>query len=177
MTGSTPLRRIIVASTRADKTRGLLYAEGLRVPCALGHAGIAQHKREGDGATPRGRLGLLAVFYRTDRLRRPMTRLPASPLDPGAGWCDDPRHRRYNRAVRLPFAGRHERLWRSDRLYDVVVVLSYNLAHPVPGAGSAIFLHVAAPEMTPTEGCVAVRLPAMRRILARAGPGTYLDIR
>lgn len=177
MTGSGQLRRIIVARTAADKTRGLLSAGDYRVPCALGRSGIVRRKREGDGATPAGRLALLAVFYRPDRIRRPVTGLPVSPLDPHSGWCDDPGHRRYNRAIRLPFAGRNERLWRSDRLYDVVVVLDYNLAQPQPGAGSAIFLHIAAPGLAPTEGCVAVALPAMRRILARAGPGSYLYIR
>lgn len=170
------LARIAVSPTSAGRTHGLLVADGLCTPCALGRAGISGRKREGDGATPAGRLALLAVLYRPDRLRRPATRLPASPLSPASGWCDDPDSRSYNRAVRLPFRGRHERLWREDHLYDIVVVLDFNLARPKPGAGSAIFLHLAAPDFSPTEGCVAVPLEAMRRILARAQPGTFLDI-
>lgn len=149
---------------------------GLFVPCAIGAGGIRGRKREGDMATPVGRFALVSVFYRPDRLRRPQTRLPVAPLRPDSGWCDDPGDRRYNRPVRLPYAGRHERMWRDDRLYDVVVVLDYNLDHPRPGAGSAIFLHLAAPDFAPTAGCVAVTEPVMRRLLARSGPGTVISI-
>jgi L,D-peptidoglycan transpeptidase YkuD (ErfK/YbiS/YcfS/YnhG family) len=176
MTGRSWLRRIALAPMEADRRRGLLVAGGLRIPCALGRAGIVHLKREGDGATPVGRLALLAAFYRADRLRRPATALPLFPLRPEIGWCDDPADRRYNRAVRLPFKASHERLWRSDHLYDVVVILDYNLARPRRGAGSAIFLHVASPGFSPTEGCVAISLPAMLRLLARSGPGTFLDV-
>lgn len=177
MTGKPKLTRIMVAPLGGDKSRGLMIAGGLGIPCALGRSGIVRRKREGDGATPAGRLGFVAAFYRPDRLRRPTTALPTVPLTPDAGWCDDPSHRRYNRAVRLPFAASHERLWRADGLYDIVVVLDYNLERPRPGAGSAIFLHIAAPDFSPTAGCVAVRLADMRRLLARAGPGTWLDVR
>jgi L,D-peptidoglycan transpeptidase YkuD (ErfK/YbiS/YcfS/YnhG family) len=176
MTGIRPLRRIALAPVSADRRRGLLIAAGLSIPCALGHAGIVRQKREGDGGTPSGRLAILAAFYRADRIPRPATALPAIPLRPDIGWCDDPTDRRYNRAVRLPFKASHERLWRADHLYDVVVILDYNLVHPKRDAGSAIFLHLASPGFFPTEGCVAVSLPAMRRLLARSGPGTLVDI-
>jgi len=176
MTGNANLARIMVASLAIDKARGLLVVGGLAIACALGRSGIVRRKREGDGATPAGRLGLVAVLYRPDRIRRPATALPVMPLTPDAGWCDDPADRRYNRAVRLPYPASHERLWRDDGLYDVVVVLDHNLERPRPGAGSAIFLHVAAPDLSPTDGCIAVRLADMRRLLARAGPGTWLEV-
>ena len=79
--------------------------------------------------------------------------------------------------MRLPYAGRHERLWRNDRLYDVIVVLDYNLAHPLKGAGSAIFLHIAGPGLPPTEGCIAIQPAAMRRLLARIDARTVIDVR
>ena len=85
--------------------------------------------------------------------------------------------RRYNRPVRLPYPARHERLWRDDRLYDVVVVLDYNLARPRPGAGGAIFLHIATPDFSPTAGCIALQPDAMRRLLALVGPRTAIDVR
>ena len=126
------LPRMIVAATGGTPHRGLLVAGGLTVPCALGRSGIAGRKREGDGATPRGAWRPVAVYWRADRLVRPATALPARPLKPEDGWCDDPADRRYNRPVRLPYGGHHERLWRADRLYDVIVVLDYNLARPKP---------------------------------------------
>jgi L,D-peptidoglycan transpeptidase YkuD (ErfK/YbiS/YcfS/YnhG family) len=176
MPGKRPLRRVIVAPMAGDHSRGLLVAGGLHVRCALGRAGVTRRKREGDGATPAGRLRMVAVLYRADRLRRPATRLPAAPIAPDAGWCDDPADRNYNRPIRLPFPRSHERLWREDHLYDVVVVLDHNLAKPRPGAGSAIFLHLASPGFQPTAGCVAISRQAMRRLLARASPATFLDI-
>ena len=158
MTPEKPLVRIVVAPLAGNRQRCLLIAGSLRLPCALGRSGVGRDKREGDGATPAGGTGCRSPFsIAPDRIPRPATRLPvrADPA-PDSGWCDDPADRRYNRPVRLPYAARHERLWRDDRLYDVVVVLDYNLARPLPGAGSAIFLHVAAPGFRPTEGCIAV---------------------
>jgi L,D-peptidoglycan transpeptidase YkuD (ErfK/YbiS/YcfS/YnhG family) len=170
-------RRILVATAAAGRSRGFLVAGGVGAPCALGRAGIGGRKREGDGKTPLGDCRPVAVLYRPDRLRRPKTALPVTPIRPDMGWCDDPADRNYNRQVALPFAASHEKLWREDHVYDVVVVLDYNLARPVRGAGSAIFLHLARPGFPPTEGCVAVTLAVMRRLLAGAGPETVITIR
>ena len=150
---------------------GWLAAGGRRFRCALGRAGILAAKREGDGATPAGRWPLRQVLFRPDRLTPPRTRLPCSPLAPGDGWCDDPAHGDYNRRVRLPHPARCETLWRADALYDIVAVLGYNDAPPVPGLGSAIFLHVARPDYGPTEGCVALSRPDLETVLAEAVPG------
>jgi L,D-peptidoglycan transpeptidase YkuD (ErfK/YbiS/YcfS/YnhG family) len=168
---------VVVVPASDNRQRGLLLAGPLIAPCALGQAGTRLRKREGDGATPVGRTSSVGVFYRADRLPRPRTRLPAAPIRPDLGWCDDPTDRRYNRPVRLPFPASHERLWRDDGLYDVVVVLDHNLAHPRPGAGSAIFLHIAAADFAPTAGCIAVAPNAMRRLLALIGPATVVEIR
>ena len=173
---SAGLREIRAIPDRSDRRRGILLAGGLREPCALGRSGIVGNKREGDGGTPSGRHSLVAVFYRPDRVGRPVTRLPVLALGPDSGWCDDPGDRNYNRFVRLPYAAGHERLWRGDRLYDLVVVLDYNLARPLPGRGSAIFLHLATPGFTPTQGCVAVSRATLRRLLAFATPETALVI-
>ena len=175
--GMNRLPRIVVAVTGGTRHRGLLRAGGLTVPCALGRSGIAGRKCEGDGATPSGAWHAVAVLWRADRLPRPTTSLPVRPLTPDDGWCDDPADRRYNRPVRLPYAGRHERLWRADRLYDVVVVLDYNLRHPLKGAGSAIFLHVAGPGFPPTQGCIAVAPGAIRWLIARIDGRTVIAVR
>ncbi len=132
----------------------------------LGRAGVRVHKQEGDEATPAGLLALRRVLFRADRLARPDCAVPVEPLAPDDGWCDDPGHADYNRMVRLPHAGRHEALWRADAVYDLIGVLGWNDAPVVRKAGSAIFLHVARPDLAPTEGCIALQLPDLRRLLA-----------
>jgi len=155
---------------------GFVALGALWLPCALGHGGRHVMKREGDGATPIGRWGLRAVFYRSDRISRPRTALPVMPLRPDHGWCDDPRDRNYNRPVRLPYLASHERLWREDHLYDLIVVLGYNDLPRRRGRGSAIFMHLAAPEFSATEGCIALSERDLRMVLAAARPGAQVLI-
>ena len=106
--------------------RAMLYPDGRltlgrdEYRAALGRAGINLHKQEGDEATPSGLLPLRRVLYRADRLARPNCAVPAEPLSPEDGWCDDIHHADYNRMVRLPHGGRHEELWRADAVYDIV---------------------------------------------------------
>ena len=134
--------------------------------CAIGRGGIRAGKQEGDGATPVGVLPLRRVFYRADRVAAPACRLPVEPLSPADGWCDDPADAAYNRRVTLPHPARHEHLWRDDGLYDLVGVLGWNDAPVVRGRGSAIFLHLARPDLAPTEGCVALAGRDLRAALA-----------
>jgi L,D-peptidoglycan transpeptidase YkuD (ErfK/YbiS/YcfS/YnhG family) len=98
-------------------------------------------------------------------------------MRPSDGWCDDPESACYNRAVCLPFGAAHERLWRPDRLYDLVVVLAYNIHPRRKGRGSAIFLHCARPDFAPTEGCIALAFEDLRRLLPRLSRNTVLIIR
>lgn len=135
---------------------GTLRFAGRTVRCAVGRGGIRADKREGDGATPVGFFALRRVLYRADRVAKPDTALPVGEIGRADGWCDDPDDPNYNRPVTLPYPASAETMWRDDRLYDIVVVLAQNDDPPVPGAGSAVFLHVAHPEYRPTEGCVAV---------------------
>jgi L,D-peptidoglycan transpeptidase YkuD (ErfK/YbiS/YcfS/YnhG family) len=155
---------IVTASCRAR------WGE-LSFRCALGRGGLAREKREGDGATPIGAWPMRRLLYRSDRIERPATRLPFLEIGPEDGWCDDPADPAYNRPVRLPYPGRHERLWREDALYDLVVVLGHNDDPVVPGGGSAIFLHLARPDYGPTEGCVALARADLTRVLAEAEAG------
>jgi L,D-peptidoglycan transpeptidase YkuD (ErfK/YbiS/YcfS/YnhG family) len=145
---------------------GVLRLQGGVWRVAVGHGGIRADKREGDGATPVGRLPLRRVFYRADRGPPPRSAVPVEPLAPHDGWCDDPADRRYNMRVQRPYDGRHEALWRDDALYDVIGVLGWNDTPVVRGRGSAIFLHIAAPDWRPTEGCVALAAPDLRAVLA-----------
>ncbi len=144
--------------------------------CALGKGGVRADKQEGDGATPVGRFPLRRVYFRPDRVATPVTRLPVIQLFPDDAWCDDPDYPLYNSKVITPYPARTEPLWREDGLYDVIVVLGHNDSPAVPGAGSAIFLHVAAPDYSATEGCVAVALPDLLDILRQARKGDEIEI-
>ena len=155
--------------------RWLVY-DDRTLPCALGAGGVTADKREGDKATPVGRFPLRRVLFRPDRVTRPATDLPVAPMAPDDGWCDDPDDRLYNQPVKRPYAASHESLWRDDHVYDVILVLGHNDAPPVPGAGSAIFLHVARDGFRPTEGCVALRLDDVLALLARCGPSDAIRI-
>ena len=167
---------IRVRRSALDHSKGRIEAGQLVVPCALGRGGPRHHKREGDGASPIGRFGLLRAFYRADRGLRPRTGLPLRRIGPQDGWSDDPRDRRYNRLIPLPSLTSHETMWRDDHLYDVVVDIGWNRGPIVRGRGSAIFLHLARPGFTPTEGCVAVDKRVIGRLLAQIGPKTRIEI-
>jgi L,D-peptidoglycan transpeptidase YkuD (ErfK/YbiS/YcfS/YnhG family) len=151
----------------SSATRGWLKLGNLTFPCALGRAGVHVRKREGDGATPAGVWSLLCVLYRADRMCRPRTILKTRPLRRHDGWCDAPNDRNYNRLVQHPYPASAERLWRTDGLYDVLVVLNYNARPRVRGKGSAIFLHVMRSGYAPTEGCIALARGHLVRLLER----------
>ena len=158
--------------------RGKFSGGGMTCRCALGKGGVvrAAQKREGDGASPQGEWRMTRVFYRPDRIPRPATILPVVPLSETDGWCDAPDHPLYNRPVSLPFPASHERLWRQDHVYDLIVELAHNDAPVRPGFGSAIFFHLAHDDYRPTEGCVAVAKADMLAVLARAEAGSSLEI-
>jgi len=168
---------IRVFRSATDPRRGRLQAGNLVLPCALGRSGTSRAKREGDGASPVGRFRILQAFYRADRGQRPRTGLRLRPIRPGDGWSDDVRDRRYNHLVPLPCPTSHERMWRDDHLYDLVVILGHNDDPPVPGLGSAIFLHLAKPDYAPTHGCVALARADLEALLTKARPGDTLEIR
>jgi len=148
------------------------------VRCALGPAGVipASEKREGDGATPMGLWPIRRVLYRPDRGGPPATAVPLEALDVADGWCDAPDDPAYNRPVRLPYPASAERLWREDEVYDLLVVLGHNDDPPVPGLGSAIFLHIARTDYPPTQGCVALGRDDLEGLLAMAEPGDALAV-
>src|SRR6185437_16625085 len=120
------LSRITIRRKPGDTSRGWLMAAMLALPVELGRGGIRANKREGDGGTPRGRFRLRRLWWRSDRLPRPMTHLPVRPIRPDDGWCEDPGDRHYNQPVRVPKGSPADRLWRNDRLYDLIVEIDHN---------------------------------------------------
>jgi L,D-peptidoglycan transpeptidase YkuD (ErfK/YbiS/YcfS/YnhG family) len=149
-----------------------------KAPCALGPAGVvpAETKREGDGATPAGVWPIRRLLFRPDKGGAPATAIPSAAIARDDGWCDEPQDPAYNRPVKLPYAASAETLWRDDGIYDLIVVLGHNDDPPRPGYGSCIFLHLARPDFSPTQGCVAIARPDLEAFLVRARPGDALEI-
>jgi L,D-peptidoglycan transpeptidase YkuD (ErfK/YbiS/YcfS/YnhG family) len=154
-----------------------LTFQGKTYRCAIGKGGFSKNKKEGDGATPLGTFALRKCWYRHDKVDCVVTHLPLSIIRSDYGWSDDPNKPDYNKLVRLPYSGSHEKLWRPDRLYDVFVEIGYNDDPAIPGKGSAIFLHCATDDYKPTEGCVALAKNDLLELLAEIGEKTYITIR
>ena len=153
-----------------------LLSNGRMYRCVIGKTGALTKKLEGDGATPAGVFPLIRVLYRPDRMDIPETHLPVFALSPNDGWCDDPTHEDYNKPIRLPHEGPHERLWRDDNIYDIVVILGYNTSPVIPFRGSAIFIHFAEPSFKSTNGCVALKDVDLLEILKTCSTKTKLHI-
>ncbi|HZD71976.1 MAG TPA: L,D-transpeptidase family protein [Actinomycetes bacterium] len=160
---------------------GTLGWQGRRYRAALGKGGVRVDKHEGDGATPAGCFPLRRVYYRADRIARPVTGLDTVVIRPSDGWCNIPEHADYNRKVQLPHAGRGqvESLWLEEdhgRVYDIVVEIGYNDDPPIPGLGSAIFMHIAPKNFGPTEGCIGLSKDELLEVLHTASSGTLICI-
>ncbi|OZA85367.1 MAG: hypothetical protein B7X76_05565 [Azorhizobium sp. 39-67-5] len=170
------LSRITVRRKPGHPSQGWLIAGPLALPVALGRGGIKANKREGDGGTPRGIFRLKRLWWRSDRHPRPATRLPIRRIGLDDGWCENPADRRYNRPVKVPAEANADRLARVDNLYDFIVELDHNTRPRIAGRGSAVFIHGARPGFAPTAGCVALKLPVLRRLLARLGPHSRIVV-
>jgi L,D-peptidoglycan transpeptidase YkuD (ErfK/YbiS/YcfS/YnhG family) len=172
-----PVRRPGATPVSLAYSAGRLTWPGGETCAVCGHGGVRADKREGDGASPEGTFPLLYGYYRADRITRPASGLAMTALQPDDGWVDDPADRNYNRPVKLPYPASHEEMWLQDGVYDLVVVIGYNMAPVVPGRGSAIFLHVARPDFSPTAGCVAIERQVLVGLLGLLRPGSRITIR
>ena len=171
------LSLIRVRTRPGNPTRGVLLAGPAAISVVLGRSGIRANKFEGDGGTPRGRFRPVQLWWRADRHPRPMTHLPVRRITPDLAWCEDTADRRYNRPFRRSANEPGDRLWRGDQLYDFVIEIDHNTRPRVAGRGSAVFIHVARPERSPTAGCVALATRDLQRLLVRLGPRTRIAIR
>jgi len=168
--------KIVVRPAPGKKTRALVQVGPLTVPAAIGRSGRSILKREGDGATPIADMKLLYGFTRGDRVRFLDTALPMRRIRKDMLWCDQPDNPNYNRLVKAPFKPSHEELRRGDGLYDICLVLDWNVSSRRRQRGSAIFFHLIRPGYEPTAGCVAVSLRDMRRILPSLRRGTTVRV-
>jgi L,D-peptidoglycan transpeptidase YkuD (ErfK/YbiS/YcfS/YnhG family) len=156
---------------------GKLYSKNKEYRCALGRNGIAVDKKEGDGATPAGTYPIRKLFYRSDRVQIPKNiKLPAQEILPDDAWCDDINDPAYNTHVKLPHPGSYENLYRDDEIYDLIVVIGYNDNPPIAGKGSAIFIHVARTDYSPTAGCIALAKADLLEIIKDLTPETKIKI-
>ena len=146
--------------------------------CVIGKNGMiaANKKIEGDGKTPIGRWRLKKVFFREDKVEKPLPELPVEPIQKNYGWCDDINCKDYNKLVILPHSGSYEDMWRDDSLYDIVVELAYNDSPIVKGQGSAIFMHIMRDNGKATEGCIALKKESLLEILRKCSKNTHITI-
>lgn len=171
------VRNISVRPKPGNGSQGLLSIGGRVHVCALGKGGIRAVKREGDGGTPLARMRLLSAYVRMDHVAARATQLPIARITPALGWCEVASDRNYNRPVRLPYAASHETMCRADALYDIVIVMDWNIRPRKRNCGSAIFFHAARPGLTPTEGCVALPGNVLRQLLPMLSGRTVLTVR
>jgi L,D-peptidoglycan transpeptidase YkuD (ErfK/YbiS/YcfS/YnhG family) len=171
-----PLSAIRVRAAAGDRRRGWLVAGPQTIPVALGRGGIIANKREGDGGTPKGIFRPRRLWWRADRHPRPKTLLPIRAIRPEDAWCEDPASRHYNRGVTRGPGENGDRLRRDDHLYDFIIEIDHNTSPRIAGRGSAVFLHLARADFSPTAGCVSMTRSAMLRLLRQIGPDTKIII-
>jgi L,D-peptidoglycan transpeptidase YkuD (ErfK/YbiS/YcfS/YnhG family) len=139
------------------KKTGYLKYKNFKFRCALGKGGIKKKVKEGDNITPKGIFKIIKIYYRPDKINKIISSIKKIKIKKNMGWCDDPSSSYYNKQVKLPSKYNHERLYRKDNLYDLILVLNYNTNPIIKNKGSAIFLHIAKKKYQPTKGCIALK--------------------
>jgi L,D-peptidoglycan transpeptidase YkuD (ErfK/YbiS/YcfS/YnhG family) len=153
-----------------------LYYNKYKLRCAIGKRGITYNKIEGDQKTPKGTFIFKYILYRKDRLRFLKSQLKKKIIKKNMGWCDDPSSKLYNKLIRFPFKKNAERLWLSKKIYDVILIIDYNLNPVIKNKGSAIFFHLAKKNYLPTKGCIAVAKKDMLFLINKINNKTKLVI-
>ena len=136
---------------------GFLKYRNLKFRCALGKAGIKKKRIEGDNITPMGNYKIVNIYYRKDRVKKIFSKFKLIKIKKNMGWCDDPKSKKYNQLINLPSKNTHEKFYRKDNIYDLIIVLDYNVNPIIKNKGSAIFIHVAKKKYKRTAGCVALK--------------------
>ena len=147
----------------------------LKVRCAIGKKGIGYKRKEGDLITPKGLFKIKYILYRKDRVKL-KTKLRKVAIQKNMGWCDDPRSQKYNQLVELPSDFSYEKLYRRENIYDIILVLNYNMNPTKKNKGSAIFIHIAKKNYKKTEGCVAIKKNELLKVLKFLRTGTIVKI-
>jgi L,D-peptidoglycan transpeptidase YkuD (ErfK/YbiS/YcfS/YnhG family) len=156
--------------------KNFIHFRDYKIKCAIGKRGITNKKVEGDKCTPRGRFKLKYVFYRKERVKNIRSKLKIIPIKKNFGWCDDVRSKSYNKFIKFPFKYRAERLYLRQNIYDIIVVIDYNFNPIRKKKGSAIFLHIAKNNYSPTLGCIAVSKNDLKYLISIINKNTFLKI-
>jgi len=147
-----------------------------KVKCALGKRGIGSKRKEGDLITPKGEYKIKYVLYRKDRIKKIPTKLKKIIIRKNLGWCDDSSSKDYNKLIKLPFIHNCEKLYRKDNIYDIIVVINFNMNPIIKNKGSAIFIHIAKKNYKKTEGCIALKKKDLLNILKEINKNTKVKI-
>ena len=135
----------------------ILYFGKYKVKCAIGKRGITSKKVEGDKKTPKGIYTLKSIFYRKDKIVKIKSKLKKTPIRKNMGWCDDSSSKYSNKLIKFPFNYTAEKLWLNENIYDVIIIINYNLRPTIKNRGSAIFIHIASKNYESTKGCIALK--------------------
>lgn len=163
---------MIIKLKNKDK---LLYDEFV-FKCSIGKNGLKKNKIEGDKSTPKGLFSLGKVYYRPDRIDKPNTKLKIKKITRKIGWCDDSKNKKYNKEILLNKKNKGEKLFRSDRIYDLILVINYNTKRTIKNKGSAIFIHVASKNYKKTEGCIALKKIHLLKVIKKLKINTLVKI-
>ena len=138
------------------KNKDTLIIDSFKFKCCIGKKGLKKQKKEGDYSTPKGIFTIGTFYYRKDRVFKLITNLKTKVIKPYMGWCDDPKHKMYNKEIKINKKTSCEKLFRKDHKYDYLIVVNYNKKKIIPGKGSAIFIHLTQ-NYNPTAGCIALK--------------------
>mgnify|MGYP001334844220 CR=1 FL=1 len=139
------------------KNKHTLQVDNFLFRCSIGKNGISKKKKEGDKKTPKGIFKIENLYYRKDRIKKPKTSLKCIKINKDMGWCDDLNNpKNYNKLIKINKNIHHEKLYRKDNKYDLLLLIKYNYKKPLIGKGSCIFLHLTN-DYKPTAGCIALR--------------------
>ncbi len=147
-----------------------------KAKCAIGKRGIGNKRKEGDLITPKGKYKIKYILYRKDRIKRIQSKIKKIAITKNMGWCDDPKSKDYNKLIKLPINYRFEKLYRKENIYDLILVLNFNMRPIVKKKGSAIFIHIAKKNYKKTEGCVAVNKVSLLKIIKKLKNNTKVLI-
>ena len=137
------------------KNKYTLKIDDFKFKCCIGKNGLKKNKTEGDKCTPKGTFKLGTLYYRKDRVKKPITSLKIKNIKRNMGWCNDSKNKLYNQEIKVNKKIKHEKLFRKDYKYDYLLVIEYNTKKIKPNKGSAIFIHLTK-NFKVTAGCIAL---------------------